>query len=276
MTRAQAGVLDEIVRVKREEIAALDQGRPIATRFSPRGSLVRERLQRSPARGARGALRLIAEIKRRSPSAGALSTKLSVGARAVAYARGGAAMVSVLCDTTFFDGGYIHLTESRSAFSEAGIEDVAILAKEFVLSPRQIDEAVARGADAVLLIVRIVDPKTLGELVAHAKSAGLEPLVEVATEDELRVAIDAGAGTIGVNARDLDTLAMDAERAAKVLAGIPATSIAIHLSGLKTAGDVAAIAKTRADAALIGEALMREDDPAALLASMHAAAAATL
>jgi len=272
MTRDQAGVLDEIVRAKREEIAALDRGRPIATRFSPRGSLVRERLRRSPA-GSREALRLIAEIKRRSPSAGALSTKLSVGARAVAYARGGAAMVSVLCDTPFFDGGYIHLTESRSAFSEAGIEDVAILAKEFVLSPRQIDEAVARGADAVLLIVRIVAPKTLAELVAHAKSTGLEPLVEVATEDELRVAIDAGAGTIGVNARDLDTLAMDAERAAKVLAGIPATSIAIHLSGLRTAGDVAAIAKTRADAALIGEALMREDDPAALLASMHAAAA---
>ena len=157
------------------------------------------------------------------------------------------------------------------ALEGAGLQ-VPVLAKEFVLDERQIEEAAARGADAVLLIVRIVDREQLTRLVARARAVGLEPLVEVVTEDELSAALDADAKVIGVNARDLDTLVMDPVRAARVLAAIPADRIAVHLSGLKGPDDVAAVARTTADAALMGEALMRQDDPTALLRAMVQAA----
>jgi indole-3-glycerol phosphate synthase len=124
------------------------------------------------------------------------------------------------------------------------------------------------GADSILLIARIVDAKKLAELVRAAQDEGLEPLVEVMDEEELRAGFDAGARIVGVNARDLDTLAMDAERTARVLAAIPPYVVAVHLSGLKSGQDVAKVARTRADAALIGEALMRQDDPRGLLAEM--------
>ncbi|MDF2693504.1 MAG: Indole-3-glycerol phosphate synthase [Labilithrix sp.] len=257
-------VLDKILQAKREEIAALAGVRP-SPRSSggPRGASVVSRLVRQRSEP----LRLVTEIKRRSPSAGPLSTKLSVAERALAYARGGAAMISVLCDARFFDGGWSHLAEARAALDAAALA-TPLLAKEFVLDGRQIEEAAASGADAVLLIARIVDHVALAVLVRQARALGLEPLVEVVTEDELSAALDADAKVIGVNARDLDTLEMDAPRAARVLSRIPDDRVAIHLSGLKGPDDVAAVAKTRADAALMGEALMRKDDPGPLLRSM--------
>ncbi len=268
--RRMTKVLDEILRAKREEIAMLattPRSRRNDDGVEPRGPSVVSKL----LRGRGQPLRLLTEIKRRSPSAGPLSTVLSVGDRALAYARAGASMISVLCDRRFFDGGWEHLALARRAVDDAGL-DVPILAKEFVLDERQIDEAAASGADAVLLIVRIVEHHRLGELVEHAREAGLEPLVEVVTEDELSAAIDAGAKVIGVNARDLDTLVMDPARAARVLAAIPADRVAVHLSGLKGPDDIAAVAKTTADAALLGEALMRQDDPTPLLRTLLDAA----
>ncbi|MBX3264390.1 MAG: indole-3-glycerol-phosphate synthase [Labilithrix sp.] len=211
------------------------------------------------------------EIKRRSPSAGALSTALSVAERALSYARAGASMISVLCDARFFDGGFAHLAEARGALDAAGLA-VPLLAKEFVLHERQLEEAAAAGADAALLIARIVDRAHLIRLAARARTLGLEPLIEVVTEDEVDAALAAGATVVGVNARDLDTLVMDAARAARVLAAVPDDRIAVHLSGLKGPEDVAAVAKTDVDAALMGEALMREDDPTRLLEAMLAAA----
>jgi indole-3-glycerol phosphate synthase len=130
----------------------------------------------------------------------------------------------------------------------------------------------ASGADAVLLIARIVPPDALAELVARATATGIEPLVEVANDDDLDVALRTEATLIGVNARDLDTLAMDEGRAARVLAAIPDDRIAIHLSGVKDPLGVARVARSDADAALIGEALMRVDDPTPLLRSLLAAA----
>ena len=149
-----------------------------------------------------------------------------------------------------------------------------ILAKEFVIDERQLREARACGADAVLLIARILDRTRLHELLAQTETLGLEALVEVVTEDELAWAVSAGATIIGVNARDLDTLVMDPERAARVLAAIPDACIPLHLSGLKGPEDVRRLAATRAHGALVGETLMREDDPRALLTSMVQAAAA--
>jgi indole-3-glycerol phosphate synthase len=225
-------------------------------------------------RGAKAPLRLIAEVKLRSPSAGPLSRALSPADRALAYAEAGAVMVSVLCDARYFDGSWDHLAQARARLdaSAGGPANVPLLAKEFVIDERQIDEARARGADAVLLIARIVSPARLANLTRAARAAGLEPLLEVVDERELEAAMGAGARVVGVNARDLDTLQMDAARAARVLAAIPPEVVAVHLSGLKTPADVAAVARTRIDAALMGEALMRQDDPRELLASMVRAA----
>lgn len=261
-------VLEQILDTKREEIALLART-PCESRLAgePRGARVVPALLRE--RGE--ALRLILEIKRRSPSAGRLSTTLSVAERALAYARAGASMISVLCDARFFDGGWDHVAIARHALDAAGF-GTPILAKEFVLDERQVDEAAARGADAVLLIVRIVDRDRLVRLVAHARAVGLEPLVEVVTEDELSAALDAGANVIGVNARDLDTLEMDPARAARVLAAVPVDRLAVHLSGLRGPDDVRVVAGSNVDAALLGEALMRHDDPTSLLRAVVDAA----
>src|SRR5262249_39079348 len=159
------------------------------------------------------------------------------------------------------------IVETRRALDDVELA-IPILAKEFVIDPRQIEQAAACGADAVLLIARIVDHDRLADLYRCAVTTGLEPLVEVMTEEELGAALDAGARVIGVNARDLDTLVMDRDRAARVLAAIPKGRIAVHLSGIKGPPDVTEVAGGRADAALVGEALMRVDDPTVLLESM--------
>jgi len=209
-----------------------------------------------------GRLSLITEIKRRSPSAGKLSTALSVAERARAYERAGAAMLSVLCDTHFFDGDYQHLVEARAATK------LPLLCKEFVIDEAQLDAARAFGADAVLLIVRCVSPARTAELIAAAKARDLVPFVEVVTEDELQIALDGGATLIGVNARDLDTLVMDTDRASRVLAAIPPRVVRAHLSGLRRPEDITRIRQSGADAALVGEALMRADDPEPLLQTL--------
>jgi indole-3-glycerol phosphate synthase len=180
-------------------------------------------------------------------------------------------MVSVLCDGPFFDGSWDHLAAARARLDAAGLA-VPLLAKDFVIDERQAEEARDRGADAVLLIARIVDRARLRELARCAREAGLEPLVEVVDEAELAAALAAGARLVGVNARDLDSLAMDAERTARVLGAIPPEVVAVHLSGVRAPADVALLSRGRADAALVGEALMRQDDPRPALRAMVTAA----
>jgi indole-3-glycerol phosphate synthase len=264
-------LLARIVAQKRAEIAAgalpHPPGPPLRRRQSG-GSVT------ALSRGgevSRAPLRLIAEVKFASPSAGPLSRKLDAGERALAYASAGATMVSILCDATFFGGGFGDLAMARKALDAAGLS-VPLLAKEFIIDPVQLEWASASGADAALLIVRLLDRDTLGALTERARELGLEPFVEVATEAERDLALEAGARIVGVNARDLDSLSMDPERAARVLAGIPRGCVAVRLSGLGSAGSVRAVAEGRADAALVGEALMREDDPAPLLRDLVSAA----
>jgi len=258
------GLLADILASKAREVAAL---RAVARTPTAREPIDAPRALRRDG----GPLRLLAEVKLRSPSAGPLSRALTPAARALAYARAGASMVSVLCDAPHFDGSWDHLAAARQALDAAGLQ-VPLLAKEFVVDARQIAEARDRGADSVLLIARIVDAPTLAVLARAAREEGLEPLVEVASEAELEAAMTAGAHIVGVNARDLDSLAMDAARAARVLDRVPPGVVAVHLSGLRTPADVARIAAGRTDAALVGEALMRQDDPAPLLAAMVEAA----
>lgn len=251
------GVLNTILERKRAAIAEL-RGRKLPA--PPKRRPVA--LKRSPGEP----LRLIAEIKRRSPSAGSLSTRLSVGERAAAYERSGASMVSVLCDGPFFDGAFEHLSAAREACA------LPLLCKDFVLDPAQLDAARAYGADAVLLIVRCLAPDALEELTQGARERDLVPFVEVATEEEAERALACGAELVGVNARDLDSLAMDAARAERILRSLPSSLTRVHLSGLSTPEKVAAVLDSGVDAALIGEALMREDDPEPLLRSLSLAA----
>lgn len=259
--------LADILATKRREVDAL-RARPRA-RPAARDPIDPLRaLRRRPG----DALRLVAEIKLRSPSAGALSRGLAPEERALAYARAGASMVSVLCDGPHFDGSFAHLAAARAALDAADLR-VPLLAKEFVIDEGQIAEARDHGADTVLLIARIVEGPRLRELARAARAEGLEPLVEVVDERELEEALAADARLVGVNARDLDTLAMDAPRAARVCAAIPPSVVSVRLSGLRDAGDVADVARTRTDAALVGESLMRDEDPSPRLRSMAEAAA---
>lgn len=252
----RGGVLARILTKKREELPAL-RAQKLPAPPAPRAFSLRRQ---------QGAVQLICEIKFRSPSAGPLSTALSVTERAQAYERAGASMVSVLCDASFFDGSFEHLQQARAACS------LPLLCKEFVIDECQLDAACAYGADAVLLIVRCLSPERLSVLTQAARERRLEPFVEVVNEQESTLALAAGATLVGVNARDLDTLEMDADRTARVLAALPDTVTRVHLSGISKPADVQRVAASPADAALIGETLMREAQPEERLRSLvHAA-----
>jgi indole-3-glycerol phosphate synthase len=252
-----AGLLERILQAKQAELAALRRRRlPAPPPLRPV----------ELARPSGQPLRLIAEIKRRSPSAGALSTLLTPAARAAAYERAGARMLSVLCDREFFDGGYEDLAAARRATR------LPLLCKEFVLDECQLDAARAYGASAVLLIVRCLAPARLRVLVREAERRDLVPFVEVVTDEEARLALDAGSRCIGVNARDLDTLVMDAQRARRVLEALPPPITRVHLSGIASPERVSEVARSGVDAALVGEVLMRQDDPEPLLRSLVDAA----
>jgi indole-3-glycerol phosphate synthase len=254
-------VLADIVENKKREIEALHNS----------GAPSLHDLGRAPidaftalSRPIGAPLRLITEIKFKSPSAGELSTKHDAASRALAYARGGASMISVLCDSQFFGGSYDDLQSARAALDAQKLE-TPLLCKEFVLDSIQLDWARARGADAVLLIVKILDPEALSHLVSAALSRGLEPLVEAASEAELEVALATKARLIGINARNLDTLELHPNACAALVEKIPQDRIALYLSGVRNETDVSTIARGRADAALMGEILMRADDPTELL-----------
>lgn len=205
---------------------------------------------------------VIAEVKRRSPSAGSIREDLDPATRAELYARHGAAAVSVLTDAPFFGGS---LDDLRAA----GGLGVPLLRKDFILDELQILEARAAGASAVLLIVRALEPARLRALLAAAADHDLDALVEVHTAPELDRALDAGARIVGVNSRDLDTFRIDLEAAWRLLTRVPAGRLAVAESGMATAADVTLAAGAGADAVLIGSALSASPDPAGLLEAIR-------
>jgi len=224
-----------------------------------------------PTRGRRGteALRrvagelpsVMAEVKFRSPSAGVIRAKRpGEGVRvARAYEEAGASVISVLADGPGFDGSSLLVRRVASAV------DVPVLFKEFVLDPVQVDLAFDVGASLVLLLVRALTEAELAQLMAAIRSLGMEPVVEAATADEVGQAVDAGASIIGVNARDLSTFHVDMNAAARCVAKIPEEAVAVFMSGVRTPSDFRRVAEGRADAVLIGEGLMRAEDPGARL-----------
>ncbi len=207
-------------------------------------------------------LHLIAEVKRRSPSAGAIvEGSEDPIARARAYAAGGAAAISVLCEPHWFGGSVADLEDVRRAVS------VPVLAKEFVVDERQLPVLRAAGADLVLLLAVLHPARRLARLVNRARDLGLEPLVEVHDPRELDRALATRARLIGVNARDLRTLAIDSELAIRLHGDIPGDRVAVAESGIAEPTAVARLRAIGYDAALVGEALMRAPDPRAAAAA---------
>ncbi len=204
---------------------------------------------------------VIAEIKRRSPSAGDLWRGNDVASLAARLAEGGAAALSVLTEAAHFGGALEDLTRAAGA-------GLPVLRKDFILDPVQLYEARAHGAGAVLLIVRILRPERLALLADTARRLGLAVLVEVHGADELEAALAAAPVAVGVNARDLDTLRMDRTVVERLVGEIPGDLVAVAESGLASRGDVEAMAERGADAVLVGTAISGASDPAAALRAL--------
>jgi indole-3-glycerol phosphate synthase len=205
---------------------------------------------------------VIAEVKRRSPSAGAIREDLDPGDRAALYASYGAAAISVLTDGPYFGGSVQDLRDAASRCP------LPILRKDFILDEVQVLEARAAGASAVLLIVRALGESRLRALLRYAHDLSLDALVEVHSPEELHVALDAGAEIIGVNSRDLDTFEIDLAAAWKLVGEVPKDRVAVAESGILGQSDVLCAAAAGADAVLIGTALSAAESPGALLRAL--------
>lgn len=206
--------------------------------------------------------RVIAEVKRASPSAGPIRPHADAPAIAAEYEAAGAAAISVLTDEKFFHGSLDDLSAVRARVG------LPVLRKEFVVDPYQVLEARAAGADAVLLIVAALDDARLSELVETTRSLDMTPLVEVHDEREAERALAAGADVIGVNHRDLATFEIDMGLSARLRGRVPADCLLVGESGIRTAADVRALAEAGVDAILVGETLMRQPSPGAALRAL--------
>ena len=250
-------ILDEIVEHKREEL-----GR--RRREVPRSELERRSAARAAPRDLvraltpePGAVRLLAEVKKASPSRGVLAERFDPLALAEIYAANGAAALSVLTDEKYFQGSLEFLSAIRERVA------TPLLRKDFTLDEYQIWEARAAGADAVLLIVSILDRARLSDLQQAATGLGLGALVEAHTASEVEVALSAGARIIGINNRDLKTFETRIETSLELLPLIPAGHVRVSESGFADAAQVRSVVAAGAHAVLVGEALVRAADVAA-------------
>ncbi len=255
-----ASILDEIVAQVRADVAAREREIPLET--------IRKRAEAAPpARDAynvlrRGGVGVIAEIKRRSPSAGLLAEIPDPAALAMEYEAGGARCISVLTEPRRFGGSLQDLAAVRAAV------DVPVLRKDFVVSAYQVHEARAYGADLVLLIVAALEQKVLVGLRERIESLGMTALVEVHDEEEADRALEAGARVIGVNARNLRTMEVDRSVFERVAAGLPGDVIKVAESGIRGPHDLIRYAAAGADAVLVGETLVTHPNPREAVAAL--------
>ena len=198
---------------------------------------------------------LIAEMKRASPSKGPIRPGASVTEVVRAYQEAGARAVSVLTEGAYFGGSLDDLVEARGAC------DLPLLRKDFVVDDYQLLEARAAGADAVLLIVAALDTEHLEHLMGMASDLGMDTLVEVHDEEEVETAVESGAEVIGINNRNLHSLEVDLETTFRLLADVPAGTVVVAESGITEREDVERLEEAGVDAILVGETLMRADDP---------------
>jgi indole-3-glycerol phosphate synthase len=243
--------LDELLAAKREEIRRLRECMPSGM---PGGRRSNEPIRDFRAALAEDGLSVIAEMKRKSPSAGSLKVGLDPAEAAGAYEADGARAVSVLTDRLYFGGNPEDVRTARRACR------LPVLRKEFLLDEVQIRQSLEGDADAVLLIGRILSPDRLERLHRAASSAGLACLVEVRNEKELDAAMRAGASIVGVNNRDLDTLEVDLDASLRMAPMIPDHVIKVSESGIRTAEDARRLREAGYDAILVGEAILRTPD----------------
>jgi indole-3-glycerol phosphate synthase len=259
---AGANLLDTIVAATRRGVDVRQHDRPLATiapetRRQPRGAAFAAALRDgSPPR-------VIAECKRRSPSRGILRRDYDAAVHAAAYAAAGAAAISVLTEPTFFDGAPEHLALVRAAV------DIPVLRKDFIVTEYQLVEAAALGADAALLIVSALTDAELRLLLSACGALGLAALVEVHDVEEAARAVAAGASIIGVNCRNLRTLAMDPTVHEAVAAALPAGVLTVAESGIRTTADLDRLAAAGYHAFLVGERLIAQPDPGAALRELR-------
>jgi indole-3-glycerol phosphate synthase len=259
------GALDEILAGVREDLAERQRRVPL-DRLKERCQHVDPALNPMPALSGPG-VAVIAEVKRSSPSKGALAEIADPAALAKDYEAGGAAAISVLTEERRFAGSLEDLVRVRCAVS------VPVLRKDFIVSAYQLFEARAAGADMALLIVAALSDPELVSLVERAKSIGLTPLVEAHTAEEVRRAVDAGATVIGVNARNLHTLTIEPKTFARLAPLIPDGIVRVAESGVRGPHDVIELARAGADVVLVGEALVTGRDPKLGVADLVAAGA---
>jgi indole-3-glycerol phosphate synthase len=246
-------ILDQIVAAKREEIARAKMALP--------ETALRPAVERAPpvrdffaALAAPGPIKLIAEVKKASPSAGVIRSDFDPVAIAKSYAAAGATCMSVLTDEPYFQGRLEYLTAIRQAV------DVPLLRKDFILDSYQLFEARAAGADAVLLIAECLNDCNLRTLHNAALELGMTPLVELYEPENVPRVLAAGATLIGVNNRDLRTFRVDLDHTLRIKSQVPDECVLVAESGIRTRADVERLAAAGVNAMLVGESLMREPD----------------
>jgi indole-3-glycerol phosphate synthase len=253
--------LERILAEKAGEVAERKLARPaegLVNRFADLAPT------RDMLRALRGdSLAVIAEVKRRSPSKGAFRDDLDAAACAGAYAKAGAAAISVLTDMPNFGGTLEDLQQARL------VTDVPLLRKDFIVDSYQLLEARAYGADAVLLIVAALEPELLQALYEGALELGLTPLIEINSEKEAGIARELGAEFVGINNRNLHTFDVDMGTTARLRPLVPQNAIVAALSGIGSAEDARQMRAARVDAVLVGEALVRAQDPAVLISAIR-------
>ncbi len=263
----RASILGDILAAKRMRLAAGEfaaVGSALAGALQPDGNRFKAAL--SPSFSSKQVLPLLlAEIKHRSPSAGLIlpDADARIGAVARAYRRGGAAALSIVVEQDFFGGDPSWLPRAKAA------SGLPVLMKDFIVDEVQLDFAHALGADAVLLIVAALDDRELERLHRAARVRGLAILVEAHDEDEIRRALAAGAEIVGVNARDLGTFAVDLAGMARLGAFLPPSVVRVAESGIRTRADVSTLAASGYGSFLVGETLLRSDDPARALRKLR-------
>ena len=258
-----ADILQNIVKVKRREVERLKVEVPIL-------ELERRIEGQQPALNLAGALfgdavRIIAEVKKASPSKGLLREDFEPKSLAKTYADNGAAAISVLTNADHFQGSIDHLSAVHSV---ANPRKIPVLRKEFTFDEYQVYEARAYGADAILLIVAMLSPDELKSLMALSQKFWMQCLIEVHDEEELKVALDAGAEIIGINNRDLRTFITDLEVTERLASKIPFGKVVVSESGISNREHIRRIRSAGAHAALIGEALVTAPDVGAKLGEL--------
>jgi indole-3-glycerol phosphate synthase len=247
--------LDELVGATREAVHRRKRERPLAelereAGSQPEGRPFAEALSRPGTS-------LIAEHKRRSPSAGSIREGASCAEVVSAYERGGAAALSVLTEEAHFGGSLADLREARAA------TELPLLRKDFTIDRYQLYEAKAAGADAVLLVVGAMAPAELAGLYREAHALDLDAIVEIHDEEELDRALEVDADVLGINNRNLEDFSVDIQRTFDLLADVPAGKVVVSESGIRTREQIDELEQVGVDAVLIGEALMRAPDPEA-------------